>query len=127
LKIAYPDHNLIVTGDLNARTKDLQDYIQDDSPVYLPLPDFYPVDNFQIKRKTKDTHGELNEYGKLLIELCCTFGIHFLNGRTPGDINGEFTCFTGNGSSLVDCTIISTSLHNKVIKFEISNQDQYTH
>jgi hypothetical protein len=127
LKIAYPHHNLIVTGDFNARTKDLQDYIQDDSPAYLPLPDFYPVDSFQIKRKTKDMHGELNEYGKLLIELCCTFGIHVLNGRTHGDINGELTCYTGNGTSLVDYTIISTSLHNRVIKFEISNQDQYTH
>jgi len=127
VKNIYPDHLLILTGDFNARTKELQDFIQDDSPDYLPLPDFYSEDTFQIKRKTKDKHGEVNEFGKLLIELCCTFGIHFLNGRTQGDEKGEITCFTGNGSSLVDYTIVSTALHSKIIKFEISNQDQYTH
>jgi len=127
LKSLYPDHQLILSGDFNARTKVLQDFIQDDSPAYLPLPDIYHEDKFQIKRQSKDKHGEVNEYGKHLIELCCTFGIHFLNGRTLGDEKGELTCFTGNGSSLVDYTIVSTPLYDKILKFEINEEDQYTH
>ena len=89
LKVMFPHHCILMSGDLNARTKDWQDFIQDDSSVHLPLPNFYIEDNFKQVRKSKDTHGELNEYGKLLLELCCTFDIHFLNGRSFGDMNGE--------------------------------------
>ena len=53
--------------------------------------------------------------------------IHFLNGRTPGDPYGELTCFTANGSSLVDYTIVSTTLFDLVIRFEIGHEDHYTH
>ena len=63
----------------------------------------------------------------MLLELCCTFGIHILNGRTSGDLNGELTCYTANGSSLVDYTIVSTALFNRILKFEIGNEDQFTH
>ena len=127
LKSMYPTYSVILTGDFNARTKDCQDFIQDDSCSYLPLPNFYVEDKFNSKRKTKDTHGELNEYGKLLLNLCCTFDIHFLNGRSLGDREGELTCYTENGSSLVDYTIVSSILHDKLIRFEIGNEDQFTH
>ena len=56
-----------MSGDLNARTKDYQDFILDDSPNYIPLPDFYSEDSFAIKRESKDVHGELNEHGKDLL------------------------------------------------------------
>ena len=127
LRAIYPNHLLIVSGDLNARTKDYQDFILDDSPNYIPLPDFYSEDSFVIKRKSKDVHGELNEHGKGLLNLCCTYDIHLLNGRAPGDQFGELTCFTGSGCSLVDYTIVSTALYEQVVKFEIGDEDQYTH
>ena len=63
LKMLYPNYNLILTGDFNARTKTLKDFIHDDSSNYLPLPNFYPEDKFQVERCSKDTHGEVNEYG----------------------------------------------------------------
>ena len=91
------------------------------------LYDLYDADDFKIQRKSKDLHGELNEHGKMLLELCCSFGIHILNGRTSGDLNGELTCYTANGSSLVDYTIVSTALFNRILKFEIGNEDQFTH
>ena len=127
LKMLYPNYNLILTGDFNARTKTLKDFIHDDSSNYLPLPNFYPEDKFQVERCSKDTHGEVNEYGKLLIDMCCTYDIHFLNGRSPGDKLGALTCFTSKGCSLVDYTILSTALHSKVTKFEIGYEDQFTH
>jgi hypothetical protein len=99
LRASHPEHQLIVTGDFNARTKDAQDSIPDDSPLHLPLPDDYKEDTFNIKRSSRDLHGEVNEHGKSLLELCCTYGVHFLNGRTPGDMKGDLTCFTANGSS----------------------------
>ena len=123
LKASYPNHCMVLSGDFNARTKDSQDFIIDDSLSHLPVPDLYDADDFKIQRKSKDLHGELNEYGKMLLELCCSFGIHILNGRTSGDLNGELTCYTAN----VDYTIVSTSLFKRILKFEIGNEDQFTH
>ena len=127
IKVIYPDHLFIVSGDLNARTKDQDDFIFDDSANYLPLPAFYSSDSFCMSRKSKDLTGEINEHGKQILNLCCTYDIHFLNGRTSGDPYGELTCFTANGSSLVDYTIVSTTLFDQVISFEIGHEDQYTH
>ncbi len=62
-----------------------------------------------------------------MLNICCTFDVHFLNGRAPGDPHGELTCFTGTGSSLVDYTIVSTALYDQVVWFEIASEDQYTH
>ena len=127
LKASYPNHCMVLSGDFNARPKDSQDFIIDDSLSHLPVPDLYDADDFKIQRKSKDLHGELNEHGKLLLALCCSFGIHILNGRSSGDLNGELTCYTANGSSLMDYTIVSTALFKRILKFEIGNEDQFTH
>jgi len=127
LTSSHPDHKLMISGDLNARINNSQDFILDDTCRYVPVPDIYPESDFHIKRKSKDLHGDINEYGKALLELCCTFSIHVLNGRAQGDRNGELTCFTANGSSVVDYTIVSPELYDKVLRFRIGDQDQFTH
>jgi hypothetical protein len=127
LRASHPGYKFIISGDLNARTNNLQDFIQDDSSKFLPLPDFYPESSFCINRKSKDIHGEVNEFGKALLELCCTFDIHMLNGRVKGDKNGELTCFTATGSSVVDYTIVSAQLYDRVLHFKIEEHDQFTH
>ena len=42
---------------------------------------------------------------KMLTELCCTSGIHMLNGRTTRHLNGELSRYTANSSLLVDYTL----------------------
>ena len=37
-----------------------------------------------------------------LKELCKTYAIHILNGKSPGDTEGEITCTANDGYSLVD-------------------------
>jgi hypothetical protein len=54
----------------------------------------------------------LSTRGKTLNELCIHTGLRILNGRISGDFMGEFTCFTPNGSSVVDYFISSESLIN---------------
>lgn len=127
LKASHPDHMLIISGDFNARTKNCQDFILDDSLKFLPLPNIYVESTFNIKRKSKDMHSEPNDHGKSLIKLCTNFDVHFLNGRAPGDEEGELTCYTGNGSSLVDYTMVSTELFRHVRHFEIGAEDHLTH
>ena len=49
------------------------DFIMDDNGVY-------ESDEFDKERNTKDSHT--NNFGISIIELCKTYGIHILNGRT---------------------------------------------
>lgn len=46
----------------------------------------------------------INNSGKILLNLCRESGLRILNGRTVGDLQGNFTCITYNGCSVVDCT-----------------------
>ena len=123
----YPGIDKIISGDLNARTKDLPDYILDDNVDHIPVPEFYTADSFSTPRQSRDSHGEINKHGESLLRLCSTHGIHMLNGRMNGDSAGQLTCFTANGSSLIDYTLVSTSLFPLVERFEIGNADDFTH
>ena len=66
------------------------------------MPDLSDEDDFMIQKKSKDLHGEMIGHGKMLLELCCTSGIHTLNRRTTRHLNGELSCYTANSSCLVD-------------------------
>ena len=87
---------ILLTGDFNARIGDMLDFIVDDSIDYLVI-DFYELDTFTINRKTKDVN--LNSFGQTLINLCKSFNIHVLNGRTKGDSLGELTYISKPGCS----------------------------
>ena len=93
VELKFPNTDLLVSGDFNARTKDCPDFIIDDSAEYIPLPDDYEEDRFSMPRNSKDLHGEVNIHGKSLLNLCCTHNIHMLNGRIVGDLPGHLTCF----------------------------------
>ena len=47
LRIQYPNHAIIVSGDLNARTKCKEDYICDDDIKHLPMNDAYDIATFR--------------------------------------------------------------------------------
>ena len=123
----YKNIDLVISGDFNARTKSWPDYILDDDVAYIPLPEDYEVDTFCTRRNSQDQHGEVNAHGKSLLYLCCLHNVHILNGRTVGDRTGNLTCFTANGSSVVDYTLASSSLFPLISHFEVGDYDEYTH
>jgi hypothetical protein len=89
LKEEYPDRQLVLMGDFNARTSDKADYIIDDDIDYLPIEnDMYVNDTFGIPRCSKDT--VLNAYGRQLLQVCSMFDVHFANGRCSPDDAGEY-------------------------------------
>ena len=49
-------------------------------------------------------------FGKCLLELSEASDLYILNGRTAGDADGHFTCYTAQGSSVVDYFLTSSSL-----------------
>jgi len=117
----HPNAEIFIAGDLNARTKDFYDYIPDDNIDFVFGQDtHYPEDNFTTPRASKDCQV-YNSFGLSLIDLCCTFDVHFFNGRLFSDKNGEFTCFANNGASVVDYMIASTTLFKHVTDFAVAN------
>ena len=62
-----------------------------------------------------------------LIDSCCTFNIHILNGRFPSDAEGHFTCIAHQGASIVDYLISSSELFNYISDFTVLDNDNSDH
>ena len=67
-----------------------------------------------MPRRPKDLHQ--STFGLSLIELCKTYGIHILNGRSPGDTEGEITCTANDSYSLAEYFTASSNLFQSVSK-----------
>ena len=69
---------IILTGDFNARTGVLLDYIAEDSDQHIPLPPEYELD-IPVPRSSEDR--TVNNFGKELIELCIAGQLRIVNGE----------------------------------------------
>jgi len=125
LNAKYPEHKLIVAGDLNSRIGDLQDFLPNDGVDHIAGLDWYTPDEFDTHRSAKDK--TVNEFGQSLIELCVEFNIHVLNGRTNGDMTGNLTNITDNGCSTVDYIMMESELHDTVKSFKVLDVDETNH
>ena len=83
----HPRAELFVTGDLNARTRDSRDFIPNDDLEYIFGKTEYPTDPFEMRRASQDETQ--NRFGISLLDLCCMYNIHVLNGRLLEDVKGE--------------------------------------
>ena len=109
----YSNFDIILCGDLNARTKNLQPITNCESVTRFIDPN---VDNIlcskemheSLNRKSKDS--VFNTYGKYLYELCYNFDLVILNGYCKGDNDGNFTFMSPSGQSVIDYFIVSTDL-----------------
>ena len=79
-----------------------------------------------MKRNNKDCE-RCNLFGKTLVELCCVHNMHIMNARLHDDVDGNFTCLTSNGCSVVDYHIASTPLSPYVRYFKILERDESDH
>ena len=109
--------NIILCGDLNARTGSESDCIQDDSnDEHLPLYENYNSVIIQEKRCSHDC--KVDNRGKKLLDLCIGSKLRFLNGRMWGNSYGKFTCIKPSGSSVVDYVIMSEKLLENTLYFK---------
>ena len=114
---ANRDVDIMVAGDFNARCGHLDDYIDNDA--FLNDLDWYNDigDSFCVARKSEDSI--VNNFGNQLIDLCTDTMTHILNGRKQGDEQGQFTCVTANGKSVVDYILVSTTLYDCINEFVV--------
>ena len=114
-----------MTDDPNARIGNLQDFIPHDDLEYIFGETEYPTDPFEMSRASKDETQ--NRFGISLLDLCCMYNIHVLNGRLFEDVKGEITCVANAGRSVVDYMVASTSLFDSFTYFKVGCEDFSDH
>ena len=110
---------VMLMGDFNARTKEINDFILNDevNDGIIPSSLDYEVDSAILPRKNMDTF--YNSYGSDLLNICTSSGLRILNGRTCGDTLGKFTCQEKNGCSTVDYALVHQSILSKIYTFRV--------
>ena len=71
--------DIILMGDLNARTAKNVDFIRNDALTHIPLSNDYSLDTDIPCRKSQD--NVTDERGKHLLEICISAQLRILNGR----------------------------------------------
>ena len=116
-----PMGDLILMGDLNARSQTVLDYIPNESFDFVPLSDeLYNIDTIGTQPRNNMDTGS-NSYGHKFLELCKKVPLRILNGRMFGDLFGKLTCYTPLGSSCVDYCAVSPELFSKIRYFQVQS------
>lgn len=122
------DVPLILMGDFNSRTAVKNDFIEFENEITFSAGLVDETNNFLkelglLKRYSSDK--VLNQNGQSLLELCKSFDLKILNGRFGDDKNvGNFTCYKGNGKSVIDYIIVSDCLTPFVLDFKVDIFDK---
>ena len=111
LNDASRDNDIILMGDLNSRISKKDDYLIEDN--YNPLQQ----NSKWIKRTSMDK--TTNSSGGTFIDMIIAEELVILNGRTLGDLTGNFTCLKYNGNSVIDYAATSIQLHDSVKSFKV--------
>jgi exonuclease III len=112
--------SVILAGDLNARTGELQEAASLMSGVPMHIQ---PVTEFLPPRASLDSKSCPNSSGRSLIELCDTTDLVIVNGRTNKDSTGSYThqsATRGNdglgGKSLVDYFVVDRNFFQERVQ-----------
>ena len=114
--------NPIIMGDLNGKTNTSPDFVLEVTDKHSPIHDIDDyVPDIPSKRNNKDTK-KVDKQGKELLEMCQTYRLRILNGRTSGDRWGlptRYPLCEGETPSLLDYGICSISHLEKIQSFQV--------
>jgi hypothetical protein len=109
---------IVLTGDLNARTGIKPDFVVGDNDKNVPLDLNYIMDKNMPVRNSFDS--KVDKRGNEILDLCVSARLRILNGRKAGDSLGYFTCHKWNGNSVVDYALVSEGLFDEISYFKVS-------
>ena len=113
---------VIMIGDFNSRTGDLQDF-EDTDEKHIK----HTVGRKTFPKLRKNQDQTINNMGRNLIELCKAHDLQILNGRSIGDSSGSLTFYDSNqGASAIDLAIASDPIVKKVKTFTVHNPVDYS-
>ncbi len=100
----------------------LKDYICNDQiDKYIQNCNDYSRDlqkHYMIK---SNQDFKINVSGKELVELCKSANLRICNGRTVGDLCGDFTVIKDTGKSVVDYTIVGKNILRNIVHLKIED------
>ena len=101
----YRDFHLILCGDINMQTSNFQVNVEDNDS-YLPFTD--PLSPNSLMCQSKASQDDVvNDFGRMLLDLCMCFDLFIHNGDCQGDEEGQFMYISGHSNSLIDYCITS--------------------
>ena len=108
-EIDWDSYDVIICGDLNSRSKDNDDFGHcTDIPGLNYLANEDRDASSLIERNNRDKNT--NSYGKELLEIAIGANVTIRNGRTIGDMFGEYTHMGYQGLSTVDYFLASKNI-----------------
>jgi hypothetical protein len=118
---------VLLVGDFNARISTNTNFIDcsqlaDVLLVPQAIEDTLP--NNMLERQNCDivTAGWHRDF----LDFCRTAGLFILNGRTLGDISGEYTCLSNKGFSTMDYFLTITDQLEGVKHLEVNCDEKYS-
>ena len=112
--------NTLIIGDLNGRTKIGEDSVRDSLDKHSPINIPSYIKDTESRRNNEDKH-DIDQHGKLILDLSKSSSLKILNGRTLGDRNGQFTWFSltkpNENLSVIDYALCGSSLLNEIFSF----------
>ena len=132
--IKYKDKgHVMLMGDLNCRTGTADDCIPNDEstnfiniPVDVPtieIDDIISNGTVNILKSRISQDKLLNEYGRELLAICKSNNMFIVNGRIGDSPDGNFTCHTSNGQSVVDYFIVDSELLSNGTEFSVGQDN----
>ncbi len=118
---------VLLAWDFNARIGTNTDFIDcsqlaDVMLVLEAIENTLPNNMLELQNRDTVTVGWHRE----ILDLCRTAGLFILNGRTPGDISGEYTCLSNKCFSTVDYFLMTTDQLEGVKHLEVNCDEQYS-
>ena len=98
----------------------MSDFVLHDEFNHSNIDDVFYKHDTNLPRNNLDSK-RINNSGKHLLNVCKEAGLRILNGPTTCDLFGRPTCFTCNGCSLVDYTIVSNELLHSIGFFQVQD------
>ena len=98
--------DVILSSDLNSRTASNSQIVSMTDEVFDSLQASQAVN---VNRNSQE--NVLNNYGKLVLNVCTTFDFCILNGVRKGDLQGCYTYISETGCSVNDYFVLSGYLY----------------
>ena len=121
--------SIIIGGDFNARTGTLKDITINEKNENSFLKISNSRNDTDTKRERINQDKKINNFGYELRDICIAANLNILNGRTIGDLLGNYTYIGPRGCSTVDYVLASEdiSINTNIIKhFKVNDLTRFS-
>jgi len=115
---------ILLGGDFNVRTAALPDTLDtSDLCELLQAPKVAETEQPSVVATQQNRDASVGGWGRELLDLCYDVGLLILNGRTPSDESGEFTCLANEGRNTIDYIVGSPVVWQVTTHLEVIIDD----